>query len=62
LAVAWISGFGFVGISIECRRIFYGNESLNHGRRTCGGIHVERASNRQSLARSAVIEISRRAI
>jgi hypothetical protein len=47
-----ISAFGFVGLSIECRRLFSGNESLIHGRRTCGGIHVERASNRQSPARS----------
>jgi hypothetical protein len=52
LAIVWISGFGFVGLSIECRRMLPGNESLIHGRRTCGGIHVERASNRQLPVRS----------
>jgi hypothetical protein len=46
LAMVWISGFGFVGLSIECRRLFSGNESLIHGRRMCCGIQIERASNR----------------
>jgi hypothetical protein len=60
--MVWISDFGFVGLSVECRRIFSGNESLIHGRRTCSGIHVEKLSNQQLPARSVVIKISRRAI
>jgi hypothetical protein len=44
LAIVWISGFGFVGLLIEWRGMFSGNESPIHSRRTCGGIHVERLS------------------
>jgi hypothetical protein len=54
--MVWISGFGFVGLLIQCRRMLSGNESAIHA------ISVERVSNRQSPARSVVIEISGRAI
>jgi hypothetical protein len=60
--MVWISGFGFVRLSIECRRMFSGNESVIHARRKCGGNHFDRLSNRQLTAERVVIKISRRAI
>jgi hypothetical protein len=48
---------------IECRRLFFGNKSLIHCRRKCGGIHFERTIESTAAGQiAAVIESSQRVI